>query len=270
MRLIISRLFVFIFFLVSTFLYAQFLTSEELAAVNQIYFIRVETSFMDNDKEKLLHVETIEKEFMKKNEGKFSEQCNLILTNLFLIEKTMYMKEENHVLTRECKNLLNAQNDINEKWIKHHKGSVDKWMYCSSGDIKCRRFEYISIPRIMREGIVSKIYFNDALELETKFPQGQHAIARWYYYAPHIMGGGHKKAMQCYDNAVKYSVTDAEKYYSLIYRGQMHFALKEYEKCKADMNAAHAIFPEEKYVAELLERNEKGIGFYDYYKEEED
>jgi len=267
----VKRIFsILFFFLITLSAYAQFLTPEEQAAVNEIYFIRVETAFLDNDKDKLSYVETKEKDFMEKNKNKFSEQCNLILRNLFLIEKTMYMKEESHVLTRECKNLLNEQNEINEKWIKHNKDSVDKWMYVSSGDIKCRRFEYISIPRIMREGIVSKIYFNEALELDEKFVQGQHAIARWYYYAPHIMGGGHKKAMSCYNVAVEYSVTDAEKYYSLIYRGQMYFALKDYELCKSDMNGAHELFTKEKYVAELLLLNERGIGFYDYYKEEED
>ena len=257
-------------FLFSISLHAQFLSPQELDAVNEIYGIRVETSFLETDEEKLEYIETKEKQFMEQNAENFSEQCNLILRNLFLIEKTIYMKEPNHVLTRECKNMLNEQNEINEHWIKHNKGSVDKWMYSSSGDIKCRRFEYISIPRIMREGIVSKVYFNNALEIEEKFPAGQHAIARWYYYAPHLMGGGHKKAMNCYNLAVKYSVTDAEKFYSLIYRGQIFYALKDYEKCKLDMAAAHALFPDEKYTAQINELNEKGIGFYDYYKEEED
>ncbi len=250
--------------------HAQFLLPEELAAVEKIYAIRVETSFFDTDVEKLAYIEKTEKEFFSQNGEKFSEQCNLILRNLFLIEKTIYMKEENHVLTRECKNLLNAQNDINEHWIKHNKGKVDKWMYSSSGDIKCRRFEYISIPRIMREGIVSKVYFNNALEIDEKFPAGQHAIARWYYYAPHLMGGGHKKALNAYNLAVEYSVSGAEKFYSLIYRGQIYYSLKYFDKCKTDMDAAHALFPGEKYTLQIAELNDKGIGFYDYYKEEED
>src|SRR5574344_248782 len=193
-----------------------------------------------------------------------SDEIKLVIQNMLVWEKYNYIYETN-VDDPRLKDLLVNQYKIITDWLKSHKNEkINKWLYCSAGDILSSGLRFFSRTTAMKEGLNVKKYYDLILKEDPDMTFALFNIAHWYFYAPAISGGSKKKAFECFEKAVDKAKSPAELYFSKVYFSQVLFENKQYDECETQKNEARSILPESRYIELLDTVNNMGYSIFHY------
>ena len=247
------KLFVLIFFLLTTFLLFSDIYDDFLAfkvdLYNRGYIEGIETMF-----------EEWNANFAKMDLG---EEDKLAVENLVTIERVNLMQDAK--AEKKIYKMLKARETISLKYIESKKrANVGKWFLLSLGDLKVCLLDYASWLNTYSEAIEAKKYISDALKKDDKFSSAYISQALWLFFAPAIAGGSYESALESFNSAVYYASSDMEKYLALIFCSQVHFKMKHTKEYIDDLKSATALVRGEmftKYVQKL--NTERGMVFFE-------
>jgi tetratricopeptide (TPR) repeat protein len=201
-----------------------------------------------------------------------SDEIKLVIQNMLVWEKYNYIYETN-VDDPRLKDLLVNQYKIITDWLKSHKNEqINKWLYCSAGDILSSGLRFFPMSTAMKEGLNVKKYYDLILEEDPNMSFALFNIAHWYFHAPAISGGSKKKAKECFEKAVESARNPAELYFSKVYYSQILFENEDFEGCEKQKSEAAVILPNSRYIQLLNKVNSLGhsVFYYTLNKEKMD
>ncbi len=190
------------------------------------------------------------------------EEEKLTLQNLYELEEYNYenLIEEN---SSHIKKHMQERMKENENYITRHKGeSFNKWFLTTSSDVLSVCMSFDPLKTAVKYGLTVKKRYEEALVEDGNFSYALTNLAQWYYFAPHIAGGGKHKAKPYFEKALEKACSDAEKYYALIFLSQTAFDEGKKERCELLLNEADAFVPGGKFIARLKAINKKGHSYF--------
>lgn len=206
------------------------------------------------------------------NYNNSSDEIKLVIQNMLVWEKYNYIYETN-VDDPVLKELLVNQYNIITDWFKSHKDEkINKWLYCSAGDILSSGLRFFPMSTAMKEGLNVKKYYDMILEEDPNMTFALFNIAHWYFFAPGISGGSKKKALECFSKAVDCARNQSELYFAKVYYSQILYENEDFDGCQKQKDEAAKILPNSRYITLLNKVNDLGhsVFYYTLNKEKMD
>lgn len=201
----------------------------------------------------------------KLDSSALSEEEALALNTLFVLEQAVFEKDASG--TQNKKELYVRYTKQNEQckafMEKNGTAPVSPFLLSGWADIKSRLTAFLSGQDMYTEANAARKLYLQALKNDKKFSQGYVSYGLWLYFAPPIAGGGAEAALKECTKAVSYARTPEEKYLALIYRSQIYIALEDEKKAAADLHAAAALIPNERFTRIIMEDNKHGKIFFE-------
>ena len=211
-------------------------------------------------------VNNIEQElsFLEQHKSEYSQELYLTIKNSLLVDK-LFFSLENEELPKskktQFKKLFLDQEEVCDDFMGRKSYSEFSGDFLASlGDLKCQMPFVISIPAAIPKLTKSKDLYNNAVKNN---PSCANLISQalWYEYSPGISGGSHKKAYEIVQKAEAAADTKGDKYFALMFKGQILNSLKRYDESMAAFRTAHNMFPEETFTAYMSEKLDIELDF---------
>ena len=235
------------------------LSDSALSEINSFMNLRMELSVFEEKADALKKIDSYENEhkFFYSN---FTEEENLIMENLYLLERYNYMVEnkEKHDFLKKG---LFALVEKNEAFLKSAK-DINNWLYVISADcISCYMY-FDPVKGAMKYGTKLKEYYEKCLELNPDNSYCLSHLAQWYYWAPGIAGGSKKKALSYFESALEKAVSNSDKYYAYIFLSQMQYDNGDKVSCEKNLSQAEKLMPASTFIKELKNLNAQGYSYF--------
>ena len=197
--------------------------------------------------------------------ARLSDEESITVHTLFVLEQAVFEKDANG--KKNAKNtylLLTKQDKACKAFMANKKNSeVNAWFLAGWADVKSRLTAFLSEQDMYTEANIARKLYLEALKQDKTFSQGYISSGLWLFFAPPIAGGGEDVALKEFSKAVSYAKTPEEKYLALLYRSQAYIALEDAAKANADLQAAHALIPNERFTQTIIEGNKNGKIFFE-------
>jgi hypothetical protein len=191
------------------------------------------------------------------------EEDKLSIENILLIEEMNFSGDDEETGKRLYL-ALHEQKLKNDLFTKDKRpANLSLVFLVSWANIRVRTLAYLPPGQMYRESMAAQELYLSAIRKNRRSPYALMNYAMWLYFAPPIAGGGYENALKTMSQALKYSRDDKEKYFILVYRSQIFFAMNRKNECLTDLNNAHVLFPHETFTAIVKERNEKNKALFD-------
>ena len=248
----------------SSLIAENILTSNDLDAINKFLNYRPELT-AKTPEDALIAIQEYRENFFSENDKKnFSEQGNLVLESLLVLEKYNYLYEINEKHP-DIEKLVIPHNTMLDKWIKSHKEEeISSWVYLTSGDLLSCSMALYSIPKAMEVGLLIKDYYDIALKKNPNMVYINLNLAQWYFFAPAFGGGSKKKANELFQVALKNSSEIGELFYGYMLYSQFSYDQKDKKAATEYLNKAYSLQPDSKKLDLLKLLNEKDYTLFDY------
>lgn len=263
--ILLSLLIIFglLFFPISLFA-DNLLSNQDLDAIKKFMNYRPELT-AKSPEEALVLIENYRNEVLSdSNKANYSEQGNLILDTLLVLERFNYLYEINEKHP-ELADLVIPHNKMLEKWINNHKAEeISSWLYVTAGDLLSCSMGLYSIPKAMEIGLVIKDYYEIALEKNPNMAYGNLNMAQWYFHAPAIGGGSKKKADELFQVALKNAFGKGEEFYVNMVYSQFLLDQKNKAGASSYFEKAYTIQPDSKKLQFIKLLNDNGYTLFYY------
>ena len=191
-------------------------------------------------------------------------------------ENNVSTQEEKYVI--EATGLFLSDNLLSSKKDKKKNVKLFKALYTKMNDYANElgrdklSAEYLTslaviVPRFMAKeplGTLIKLSkqgdkdYELALKKDNKYFFAYISFGQRYMFAPKIGGGSLSKALKYYNDAEKVAVYPYEKYQVYVWRSQVYFKEKNFEKSEEELKKAASILPAGGLHNMLKELNKKG------------
>lgn len=203
-------------------------------------------------------------EKLEKN-STLTEEEAITLRTLYALEKALF--EEDAQGKKNAKDsylILSKQHTACREFMEHKKiQEINPWLITGWADVKSRLTAFLSGQDRYTEATNAQNLYLAALKKDKTFSSGYLSYGLWLFFAPPIAGGGEEPALKEFSKAVVYAKNAYEKYFALLYRSQIYESLENKEKAAADLAAAHALLPDERFTALVIEGNKHGKLFFE-------
>lgn len=193
------------------------------------------------------------------------EQEECILESLYLTE--FY----EHSLTasgnqKELRTQMKIQMKKNMACIeKRTQSQISDWLYQFTADVTSY-YMTRSVAATFFYGLRVKGYYEKALEVNKKRASSYVCLGNWCFYAPVLFGGGKKKALKHFENALACAELGGEKYLAYISMSQINYENENKEAAKEYLEKAIALGLGRKDLDLIARCNEKGYSYFQYLR----
>jgi hypothetical protein len=192
-----------------------------------------------------------------------AEEERLSLENLLLLEELNFSGDSDAEKKRLYP-LLNEQSLKNGNFLNGKRiASLSVIFLVSCANIKVRILEYLPAGQAYGESMAARDLYLQALRKDRRSSYALANYALWLYFAPPIAGGGYDPALKTMSRALNYATDKKEKYFILVYRSQIFFAMKRKNDCAGDLAQARSLFPAGNFTEIAEELNEKNKSLFD-------
>ena len=246
------------------------ISEQEEKLILEIFDFRLDLCCVGNDKvghdqecanlcdKKLEEVKTI---FQTEN---FSEESQLVITNILVQEKYNYLYNENPK-NAELKPIITGCYDRTVKFANEHKNkTLSKYFYVIAGDVLSSSLQYLPLSKAMSEGMMIKTYYEAALNQDSQFSYALTNYGQWLYHAPSIAGGSKKKALEYFYKAAECAKIPFEQYYSNFLISQIELENKNISSYKIAFEKALAARQNNQYLEFVRKINDAGYSIFYY------
>ncbi|MGP1455131.1 MAG: hypothetical protein ACTTJ7_05140 [Treponema sp.] len=201
----------------------------------------------------------------KLDSARLTEEAAVTLRTLFTLEQALFEKDANGKKNaKDTYLLLTKQDKACKAFMANKKNSeVNAWFLAGWADVKSRLTAFLSGQDMYTEANIARKLYLDALKQDKTFSSGYLSYGLWLFFAPPIAGGGEDAALKEFSKAVSYAKTPEEKYLALLYRSQAYVALEDAAKANADLRAANALIPNERFTQTVIKGNKNGKLFFE-------
>ncbi|MBQ9206413.1 MAG: hypothetical protein IJ158_06825 [Treponema sp.] len=193
------------------------------------------------------------------------EQEECILESLYLLE---YYE---HALNstgnqKDLRAQIKSQMKKNVAYIDNHKKEpMSEWLFHFSADL-IAYYMTRSVPATILYGFKVKGYYEKSIEINKNRASSFICLGNWCFYAPGIAGGGKKKALNYFEQALKCAEIPGEKYLAYIGYSQINFENKNKEKAAEYLEKAIALDLGRKDLDLIARCNKKGYSYFQYLR----
>jgi len=191
-----------------------------------------------------------------------TEDDKLTITNILLPEKQNVTDSED--TEQQEKNFIEAKEELDKcKSFLEAKGAkkVSVYFLVSYADLEIRQLSFLPSTQQVSEAMYTKYLYEQAQKKDRNSSYALRSYGLWLYFAPPIAGGGYDAALKTLTQALKKSKTPEEKYFALLYRSQVYFALRDKNSDYADLDAAHEAYQDENFTEFVKKLNEENKSF---------
>lgn len=254
--------------LLSVNLFAVDFSEIERKEFEELQNFRLSLSVLNDNK---IAVKQIEEKYEKlvANQALYSEEYFLTVENILTWEKYNYLYEEDLKHPDLEPLITNQYRKIREYTGSHKQETYSEWFYETAADIVAQTLQFLSLSKIMSEGLTVKKYYDEALTINPNSAFALMNIAQWYYYAPGVSGGGKNKARRALEESVKNSVTVVEKFYTTAMLSQIYFDNGDKEKAAELLEQAEALCPGTAHLKKFRFINAKDCSYFSYVTDRE-
>lgn len=222
-------------------------------------------SLTETDEEALLKIEDFMNEKYKPVRNSFSEHEQVVMENFYITERYNYMKyDKNGGAAISEKELLNLLEKNKVYFEKYKNESFSGWTYITSANVIGCYMSFNPVSTALKYGLEQKNWFKKAYEQDKSFWYAASHYAQWLFFAPGFYGGGKKKALELFEEAMNIAKTDTEKYYSLIFLSQYYFSEGDKILSEKYLDMADTFLPGGRYIRFIREINAQGHSTFEY------
>ena len=249
--------------LICTLFFVTFSGFAQIKSVPEFRAKKIEF-YCEDDFSKVVKSIDNELNLLEQHKSEYDEELFLTIKNALLVDKLFFSLENDELPKNkkdEFKKLFLDQEKICDDFIgKKDLSQFSGDFLASLGDLKCQMPFVISIPSSIPKLTKAKDLYNNGAKNN---PSCGNLISQalWYEYSPGISGGSHKKAYEIIQKAEKAATTDGDKYFALMFKGQILVSLKRIDEANVAFKTAHNMFPNETFTDYMEKKLEITLNF---------
>ena len=255
----------FFFIISGSVIFAESLSSAEIAAVQKVMDTRLQTRKFKEADDALKLLKDSRKDFEATSDYKnCGKEAQLIIDNMFVLEIYSYMYQKN-LESPELKPYILAQYDkINAYKDAHEGAEFSPYFILSSGDVINSSMQFIPQSTAIKQGLREKDEYDKVVKDNPKLSFGYINRGLWYYFAPAIGGGSKTVAKSDFKNSVDFAACDYERFYSRIYYSQILYDDGQKKECAEMLAECDKILPGNVYTPFIKKLNDNGYSLLYY------
>ena len=221
--------------------------------------------YCEKDFDKVVNMIGNELSLLQQNKSSYSEELFITLENMLYVDQLFFSLEHNELPESKkahFKEIFLAQEKKSEDFMgKRDYEEMSSNFLLSVGDIKCQMPFVISIPASIPKLTKAKSFYDNAVVNDPKNCAALISQSLWYMHSPGISGGSKKKSYKIIQEAEKTVRIPSDRFFVLIFKGQIEESLKKIDQCKITLKTAHNLYPNETFTAIVAENLNLDLDF---------